>query len=129
LQERLKEKEKHTLEMHRRPAIDGKVAIVSGASSGIGESMAREFAQAGAITVLSARRVERLKRLENEITEMGGQALAIPTSVSLSSKLFELLRPKDCFAGRPESKCEIDLRMLMRVVLCNSKMGARIFFS
>src|ERR1044071_7478743 len=67
------------MEMNRRPVIDGKVVIVTGASSGIGEATAREFAQAGAITVLAARRVERLKRLEKEIQAMGGKDLAVPT--------------------------------------------------
>ena len=67
------------MDLNRRPAIDGKVVIVTGASSGIGESTAREFARAGAITVLAARRVERLKQLENQIEEMGGTALAVPT--------------------------------------------------
>lgn len=70
------------MEMKRRPAIDGKVAIVTGASSGIGEVTARELARAGAITVLAARRVERLERLQKEIEEMGGQALVVPTDLT-----------------------------------------------
>ena len=45
------------MKMKRRPAIDGKIVIVTGASSGIGESTAREFARAGATTVLAARRI------------------------------------------------------------------------
>ena len=70
------------MKMKRRPALDGKVAIITGASSGIGEATAREFAQAGAITVLAARRKERLERLQNEIEEMGGMALAVPTDIT-----------------------------------------------
>ncbi|MGE5377812.1 MAG: SDR family NAD(P)-dependent oxidoreductase, partial [Bacteroidota bacterium] len=46
------------MKLNRRNALDGKVAIVTGASSGIGESTAREFAQGGAITILAARRVD-----------------------------------------------------------------------
>jgi NADP-dependent 3-hydroxy acid dehydrogenase YdfG len=68
--------------MNRRPAIDGKVVIVTGASSGIGESTARQFAQAGAITVLAARRAERLEGLQNEIEDTGGQALAVPSDLN-----------------------------------------------
>jgi NADP-dependent 3-hydroxy acid dehydrogenase YdfG len=64
-----------------RPAIQGKVAIVTGASSGIGEATAREFAKAGAITVLAARREERLERLQRDIEEMGGIAIAVPTDL------------------------------------------------
>ena len=80
------------MEMHRRPAIDGKVVIVTGASSGIGESTAREFARAGALTVLAARRVERLKRLEGEIREMGGTALAIPTDLTELDQITNLVK-------------------------------------
>ena len=70
------------MKMNRRAALDGKVAIVTGASSGIGEAAAREFAKAGAITVLAARRIERLQRLQREIEEIGGQALAIQTDLT-----------------------------------------------
>jgi NADP-dependent 3-hydroxy acid dehydrogenase YdfG len=80
------------MEMNRRPAINGKVVIVTGASSGIGESTAREFARAGAITVLAARRVERLKRLEDEIEEMGGQAFAVPTDLTDLDEITNLVR-------------------------------------
>jgi len=80
------------MQMNRRPTIDGKVVIVTGASSGIGESTAREFAQAGAITVLAARRVERLQRLENEIEEMGGRALAVPTDLTNLDQITNLVK-------------------------------------
>jgi len=80
------------MEMNRRPAIDGKVVVITGASSGIGEATAREFARAGAITVLAARRVERLKRLESEIEEMGGQALAIPTDLTDLNQITNLVK-------------------------------------
>src|SRR5919109_2579001 len=80
------------MEMHRRPAIDGKVVIVTGASSGIGESTAREFAQAGAITVLAARRAERLERLQKEIEQMGGQALAVPTDLTDLDQITNLVQ-------------------------------------
>ena len=79
------------MHMNRRPAIDGKVAIVTGASSGIGESTARELAQAGAITVLAARRVERLEKLEEEIREMGGRALAVPTDLTKPEEITRLV--------------------------------------
>ena len=75
-----------------RPAIEGKVALVTGASSGIGESTAREFARAGAITVLAARRAERLKQLEKEIEERGGHALAVPTDLTDIDQITNLVQ-------------------------------------
>src|SRR5580765_5016010 len=80
------------MKMKRRPAIDGKVVIVTGASSGIGELTAREFARAGAITVLAARRVKRLKQLEDEIAEMGGQALSVPTDLTDLDQITNLVK-------------------------------------
>ena len=80
------------MEMNRQPAIDGKVVIVTGASSGIGESTAREFAQAGGITVLAARRADRLERLQKEIEDMGGQALAVPTDLTDLDQITNLVQ-------------------------------------
>ena len=80
------------MKLNRRPAIEGKVAIVTGASSGIGEATAREFAKAGAITVLAARRAERLERLQKEIEEMGGKALAVPTDLTKFDQITNLVQ-------------------------------------
>lgn len=80
------------MQINRRPAMDGKVVIVTGASSGIGESTAREFAQAGAITVLAARRAERLERLQKEIEDIGGQALAVPTDLTDLDQITNLVQ-------------------------------------
>lgn len=80
------------MEINRRPAIDGKIVIVTGASSGIGESTAREFARAGAITVLAARRVERLERLQEEIEAMGATALAVPTDLTDQAQITNLVQ-------------------------------------
>ena len=88
------------MEMNRRSAIDGKVVIVTGASSGIGESTAREFAQAGAITVLAARRTERLERLQKEIEEMGGKALAVTTDLTLPDQITNLVQTTLSTFGR-----------------------------
>jgi NADP-dependent 3-hydroxy acid dehydrogenase YdfG len=88
------------MKMKRRSAIDGKVVIVTGASSGIGESTAREFAQAGAIAVLAARRAERLRRLQQEIEEMGGQALAVPTDLTSLDQITNLVQTTFSTFGR-----------------------------
>ncbi len=88
------------MQMKRRPALDRKVAIITGASSGIGEATAREFASAGAITVLAARRKERLEHLQKEIEEMGGTALAVPTDVTKPDQIQHLVQTTVSNFGR-----------------------------
>lgn len=63
--------------------LEGTVALVTGASSGIGESAARALAREGAAVALAARRVDRLDGLAAEIRERGGRALAIETDVTV----------------------------------------------
>ena len=56
--------------------LKDKVAIVTGASSGIGYETAKLFALEGAKVVVGARRSEKLLQLVSEITELGGKAIA-----------------------------------------------------
>jgi len=70
--------------------IRGSVAIVTGASSGIGEATARELARAGATVALAARRADELQRLAAEIEREGGRALAVPTDLT-SRQVIERL--------------------------------------
>lgn len=88
------------MKMKRRPAIDGKIAIVTGASSGIGEATAREFARAGATTVLAARRLERLERLAKEIHKMGGSALPVRTDLTDLAQITDLVQKTLSTYGR-----------------------------
>ncbi|TFH30060.1 MAG: SDR family NAD(P)-dependent oxidoreductase, partial [Myxococcales bacterium] len=60
--------------------VDGKTAVITGASSGIGESCARKFVAAGARVVLAARSVEPLRRLAEELG--ADVAHAVPTDVA-----------------------------------------------
>jgi NAD(P)-dependent dehydrogenase (short-subunit alcohol dehydrogenase family) len=62
--------------------LKGKVAVVTGASSGIGEATARELASRGASVVLASRAVEKLEALQRGISTSGGMALAVETDVS-----------------------------------------------
>jgi NADP-dependent 3-hydroxy acid dehydrogenase YdfG len=62
--------------------IAGKVVVITGASSGLGEATARLLAAEGASVVMGARRVERLKSLAGELTGKGGKALAVATDVT-----------------------------------------------
>jgi NAD(P)-dependent dehydrogenase (short-subunit alcohol dehydrogenase family) len=62
--------------------LSGRVAFVTGASSGLGEQFARTLAAAGAGVVLAARRVERLKTLRAEIESQGGDAHVVALDVT-----------------------------------------------
>jgi len=65
----------------------GKVVFITGASSGIGAGLAREFASQGASVALVARRAERLRTVAAEIRAAGGHALAIPGDVTREGDL------------------------------------------
>ncbi len=62
--------------------IAGKVIVITGASSGMGEAAARHLAAKGARVVLGARRADRIEALASEITSAGGQATAVATDVT-----------------------------------------------
>jgi clavulanate-9-aldehyde reductase len=66
--------------------VSGKVAAITGASSGIGEATARVLAGAGVSVALGARRADRIEVLAREINDSGGRALAIPTDVTQESE-------------------------------------------
>ena len=63
-------------------SLQGKVVLITGASSGFGEDAARLFAKEGCKVVLAARRLERLQTLAEDIQNQGGEALAIPVDVN-----------------------------------------------
>jgi len=62
--------------------LEGTVALVTGASSGIGEATARQLADEGAAVALVARRRERLEALAKEIGDGGGRALVIEADIT-----------------------------------------------
>jgi short-subunit dehydrogenase len=68
------------------------VVIITGASSGIGESAARQFARAGYCVVLAARRKERLQALADDIFREGGEVLVAPTDVSQIDEIENLVQ-------------------------------------
>jgi NAD(P)-dependent dehydrogenase (short-subunit alcohol dehydrogenase family) len=67
--------------------LDGKVAIVTGASSGLGVAFAHGLAAAGADVVLAARRMERLETVRGEVEALGRRCLAVRADVA---------SPEDC---------------------------------
>lgn len=70
--------------------LAGKVVVLTGASSGFGKGAAVEFARAHAKVVLAARREELLDDLANECSAEGGDALAVPTDVSIRADVEHL---------------------------------------
>lgn len=62
--------------------LDGRVAVVTGASSGIGEATAERLAALGARVAVAARRADRLEALTGRIRSAGGTALALPLDVT-----------------------------------------------
>ncbi len=62
--------------------LRGRVAVITGASSGIGEACALSFVEKGAKVVLAARRADRLDALVARLESMGGDALAVATDVT-----------------------------------------------
>src|SRR4051812_50170531 len=70
--------------------LDGKVAIVTGASSGLGVAFAEGLAGAGADIAICARRAERLEDTKGKVEALGKRCVAVPADVA---------KPEDCRRG------------------------------
>src|SRR5262245_44325026 len=64
-----------------------KIVFLTGASSGIGEALAREFSHEGAAVVLTARRLDRLEKLAEELRAAGGKTLVVACDVTRDGDL------------------------------------------
>ena len=71
--------------------LEGKVAIVTGASSGIGRAIAIALSQAGAKVSLSARRLDRLEEINKEITEHNGICICVKTDVTKRDQVERIM--------------------------------------
>lgn len=76
---------------NERFSLQGRLALVTGASSGLGRHFAAVLAQAGARVVVAARRLERLESLVSELEQAGGQALAVAMDVTDSDSVLTAL--------------------------------------
>jgi NADP-dependent 3-hydroxy acid dehydrogenase YdfG len=81
-------------------ALDGKVAIITGASSGIGEATALALAGAGATVTIVARRAERLDALAAKIADRGGAALKLPADIANPADLDGIVKATIAEWGR-----------------------------
>ena len=78
--------------------LDGKVAIVTGASSGLGVAFAEGLAEAGADVAICARRAERLAETRTRVETHGRRCLAVPADVA---------KPEDCTRVVEQAKAEL----------------------
>ena len=83
--------------------LEGKVALVTGASAGLGAHFARVLSEAGASVAITARREDKLVELATELSNSGGKALAISLNIADSTS-FE-----DCFDRIEESLGAVDI--------------------
>jgi NAD(P)-dependent dehydrogenase (short-subunit alcohol dehydrogenase family) len=87
------------------PVLAGKVAVVTGASRGIGAAVARAFARAGAAVALVARDTTALNRLAGELREAGGRALAVPADVTDADQMGRMVERVVAEFGRLDMAC------------------------
>jgi len=71
--------------------IEGKVVVITGASSGLGEATARHLSAQGAVVILGARRTDRILALADELTRGGRKAMAVATDVTRREQVQRLV--------------------------------------
>ena len=72
-------------------SLEGRVAIVTGAGTGIGRGIALEFAKAGAAVAVAGRRTGPIEAVAQEIHDLGQRSLAVSTHVSKKSEIDNLI--------------------------------------
>jgi NAD(P)-dependent dehydrogenase (short-subunit alcohol dehydrogenase family) len=98
--------------------LSGKVAVISGASRGIGRATAKRFAREGAVVCLCARHVEHLRNVSLEIMSEGGKSIFEQTDVSDEQQVEEFL-----------AECESDFGAIDILVNNAGVLGPRVSFA
>ena len=80
--------------------MEGKVCIITGASSGIGKALAFELAKQKAKLVIAARKVAELEEIKKTITQAGGEVLVVKTDVSIEGDCKNLIEEAVKHYGR-----------------------------
>lgn len=92
--------------MSHSPQLEGKIALITGASKGIGAAVAKAFAGAGAHVILLARDIKKLEAVDDDIREVGGRATLMPLDLmklddldKLGPTIYERFGKLDIFVG------------------------------
>ena len=88
-----------------RYSLAGRIALITGASSGLGAHFARLYAAAGASVVLGARRADRVAGLAAEIEAAGGRALAVTMDVTDEASIIAAFDAAEAALGTPDVVC------------------------
>ena len=99
--------------------LDGRTALVTGASQGIGEAIARRLASSGARLVLAARSTDKLEALADELRAAGGEAMALTLDLAAPEAVDEAL------AGLPEPFSAVDV-LINNAGITDDKLLARM---
>lgn len=90
------------MSMLPRFTLEGRIALVTGASSGLGRHFALTLARAGATVAVAARRTERLAQAVGEIASAGGRALAVPLDVTDGASVRACFDAIEAGVGTPD---------------------------
>lgn len=85
-----------------RYSLEGRIALITGASSGLGAHLARLYAAAGAAVVIGARRADRIATLASEIEAAGGRALAVSCDVTDEASIIAAFDAAEASFGTPD---------------------------